>query len=38
MNASQISTILKKFGFGPGVWTTLYSQNAKIHLGLIGSN
>ena len=36
MNASQISTILRKFGFETGVWTTLYSQSANIHLGLIG--
>ena len=36
MNSSQISTILTKFGFKAGVWTTLYSQNANIHLGLIG--
>ena len=36
MNSSQISTILSKFGFKAGVWTTLFSQTADIHLGLIG--
>ena len=36
MNSSQISTILSKFGFKAGVWTTLFSQTSDIHLGLIG--
>ena len=36
MTLSQISTVLTKFGFKAGVWTTLFSQNADIHLGLIG--
>ena len=36
MTLSQISTILTTFGFKAELRTTLFSQNADIHLGLIG--
>lgn len=36
MTTTQVSTILGKYGFSTGEWTTLYSATADIQLGAIG--